>query len=148
MSKTNRLDGLIELSERLAALVARENQLLEERRPREIGGMLEEKADLAATYGKELKVLKSDPKGFGSASPEQLLAFKAATGKLRGMLDANARRLAAVRTVTEGILQAVGVEAARLNQPVNRYGKDGMLHPVAPNWDVVQPTTVALNQVV
>ncbi len=148
MTNTNRLDGLIRLSDRLAVLVARENKLLETRRPREIGGLLEEKASLTATYGKELRVLKANPGDLHSATAEQLTTFKVVTGKLRELLDANTRRLSTTRAVTEGILKAVSTEAARMNQPVNRYGQDGVLGPVAPNWDVARPTSIALNQIV
>jgi hypothetical protein len=144
----SRMGALIALTDHLVRLMTRENELIESRRPGEIQATLEEKSRLANTYNAELKALKANPSLLNNAPPTELLAFKEATRRFREVVELNRMKLTAVRNVTEGLLQAIGNELAKNNKAVNRYDEKARMGPVASNWDVAHPTSLAVNQVI
>ena len=144
----NRIGALIALTDHLVGLLTRENELLNARRPRDIKSTLDEKARLTDAYNAELVALKSNPSLLKEAQPTELLAFKETTRRFREVLEANRSKLAAVRSVTEGMLQAIGNELAKNNKAVNGYNDKAQMGPVAANWEVTQPTSLALNELI
>jgi len=144
----DRIAGLVGLTRRLIAHLSSENELLESRRPRELGDRLEEKARLSAALGAGMAALKSDKRLLDSANPADLAELKDATGRLQAVLAVHQRKLAAVKSVTESIVHAIGTEIARQNPPVNQYDENATVGPVARNWHIARPTALAINQVV
>ncbi|RIK95571.1 MAG: hypothetical protein DCC73_04215 [Proteobacteria bacterium] len=135
---------LISLTRRLGEVVRQENTLLNQRRPSEATTLIEEKGRLAAAYGREMDILRKNggARAFGSA--DQLRELKRETSAFRKLLDEHRRILERVRTVSEGMLKAVGEEVARRSRPPQGYGKNAA--PATPRQ--TPPATLTLNQVI
>jgi hypothetical protein len=105
------LDDLITITGRLADLMARENEILHSMRPSDIRELQKDKADLAQSYERRMRLVREDPTilaGAPSALRETLLAM---TTRFEEVLTENERSLRAVRTVSERVMKVI-VDAA------------------------------------
>ena len=122
LAADGRLSQIVALTGRLTAAIEREKALLEARRPRELDAALAEKESLADLYAREMRALAKERQWLEAASPGVRDMLRDAVGNLRSLLADYGRTLVARRTLTEGLVQALGQEVARQRQPFTGYG--------------------------
>lgn len=119
-----RVKSLIEITESLSAIFARENDMLSSRRPREIAPLQAEKARLAAAYAQSIRDIASN-RALVEGADEVLLSelrsitktFEDRAARQRALLDG-------ARQAAEGVVKAVAAEAAAASESAS-YGDDG-----------------------
>ena len=117
------VENLIQLTERLTALVTRELAILKGNRPSALNVNDDERALGLAHYAKRCAALKSalPSAPIGNEGKRRLTA---ATEKLYAALKEEARMLARFRHVTEGLVKAIADEVASRRKPPT-YAKAG-----------------------
>jgi hypothetical protein len=113
---------LIQLTERLTAIVERELAILKGARPSALNANDDERATTLALYAKRCAVFKREMSAPLSADAKKRLT--AATEKLRTALKEESRVLARFRHVSEGIIKAVA-DAVAARQAPTTYAKAG-----------------------
>lgn len=121
----DRAAQMLLVTERLAALIAAETQRIEARLPPLDGGEAEEKTRLANAYRLELTRIKHDRSLIEGADADTLAKLRAATGALHEALAAHEASLNAVKIVSEGLVQAMAEELARLRTGETGYQASG-----------------------
>jgi len=121
----DRAQQLLALTERLTAILLEETALIEARKPLPDGAAAEEKERLVNAYRLEMARIKAEPALIGAAPEDQRTALKGATHALNEALAAHEMALAAVKTLTEGLVQAMAEEVARLKNGGGSYGATG-----------------------
>lgn len=128
---THRVEQLLTITERLAALVAEETRRIDAREPPLSGADAEEKNRLANAYRLELARIKQDRRLVEGAPPSLLTELRSRTAALQISLAAHETSLSAVKLVTEGLVQAMAEETLRQRGGASGYGARGMLETVA-----------------
>ncbi len=112
-----RVKTLIALTEELTAIITRENEMLETRRPQEISALQPDKARLAAAYAQSIRHVAADRtsvSGAGDGLIDQLReltrTFEARARHQRALLDG-------ARAASESVLKAVAEEAGKTGEP-------------------------------
>ncbi len=141
---------LIELVESLGEIVAGETEVLATRRPRSLAGTQSEKERLAAAYEYELRQLKADPGWVGAADPAAVGRLKRAVEIFDAIMRRHARCLVTVKSISEGMIQAIAEEVQRKRQPVTGYNRNAMLLGPAGNsgYGVARTAPLTLNQTI
>jgi len=111
MNLTEKLLGLIEITERLADLLHKENNALRERRANEAIQYLEEKNELARIYESHVKGLPNNPEVMDEIPPELRERLRLIGEKVNLMVEENGRLLKITidsnRRVVELVAEAV-----------------------------------------
>ncbi len=142
------LDGMIALTERLQAMIAREAEMLASDAVAILSRHQEEKHALVALYGREMARLKADPAALAQADPARRARLREATGQFHALVAEQSRRIGAMKSVSERMIKAVGDEVARRNRPVRGYDDKAMLRSTAAGAMAARPTSIALNQII
>jgi hypothetical protein len=121
----DRAEQLLVATERLTALIAEEARRIQAREPLLDGNRSEEKNRLANVYRTELARIKQDRSLIEDARPETLTELRLNTIRLHEALEAHEIALSAVKTVTEGLVQAIAEEAVRQRGGAAPYGAAG-----------------------
>lgn len=121
----DRVEQLIQLTERLTELIALEAQAFEERRPQDAAEHLEETSKLANIYRHESARVRANPNMVASAPLPQRTRLIRATEAFDAVLARQGRALAAAKTVTEGLVHAIAGEVAAQRTTGVGYGKGG-----------------------
>ncbi len=137
---------MTEVAQRLGDLVAEENTILQERRPRDLAGQQDEKERLTNTYEGHVAALKSNPKLLEATAPEALSRLKEATRYFQGQLEEHRRIVQAAKSVTERMLNAITRNANQRHKTVEAYDRGAVMRPVFAA--ARQTTPLALNTVV
>jgi hypothetical protein len=119
------IEDLIQLSERLTALVTRELAILKGSRPAALNVNDDERALSLALYTKRCAAFKRDA-GSNAIGGEAKNRLTAATEKLRLALKEESQLLARFRHVTEGLVKAIADEVTSRQAPTT-YAKAGSL---------------------
>lgn len=133
MDAVERVKSLIEITESLSDIFARENDMLSSRRPREIAPLQAEKARLAAAYAQSIRDIAAN-RALVEGADEVLLSelrsitktFEDRAAKQRALLDG-------ARQAAEGVVKAVAAEAAAASERAS-YGDesaDGKPAPIS-----------------
>lgn len=120
----DRVQQLIGLTRRLTDLLAAEAAAFEARKPHQAAPSSDETARLANAYRHESMRIKADPSliaGVSAAARERLIQV---TQTFEAVLARHGRALAAAKTVTEGIVQAIAEEVAAARSAAAPYGAD------------------------
>lgn len=125
-----RVDQLILITSRLAALIAAETALIQQRAPLD-EAQAGEKQRLANAYRLELARIKQAPDLVGDAPAALLARLKDETAKLHTALGRHEVALGAVKLVAEGLVQAMAEDVARQHRGQQNYGASGALAPAA-----------------
>ncbi len=127
----SQIEELVQLTERLTALVARELAILKGGRPAALNANDDERALSLALYTKRCLALQRDVASIppGNEPKRRLMA---ATEKLRAALQEESRMLARFRHVTEGLVKAIADEVIARQAPAN-YAKAGSFAKPATN---------------
>lgn len=88
---------------------------------------MEEHTRLANLYRAEMTRVKANPALLQGADQTELDALIASGAQLRTLLDRRQRTLAALKTISEGLAEAMAQEAARQAAPPTAYGRQGEL---------------------
>ena len=70
MDATNRINDLIEITERLANLLTAENRALRDKNASEATQFIEEKSNLSRIYETRIKGIMEDPSSLSTVAPE------------------------------------------------------------------------------
>lgn len=127
----DRAEQLLLITERLTALIVDETERVEARQPPLEGAAAEEKNRLANAYRLELGRIKQDRSLIEPARPDTLSRLRRQTLVLHEALAAHELAVAAVKTVSEGLVHALAEEVARQRSGGLNYGAGGA--PVAPS---------------
>ena len=139
--------SLLAVTEALARLVIEENKRLEARRPRDIEPLQEEKQTLTLAYGRELAQLRASPDWPARISAADRERLRDATRLFEAAVGENRRRLSAMRTISDGIIKAIGDAAARLSRPVQGYtARAAMAAAGVRSVSAPRPVSISLNQ--
>ena len=92
---------------------------------------MEEHIRLANLYRVEMARVKADPELLRGAERHEIEALIAASAHLRTALDHRQRTLATLKSISEGLAEAMAEEAARQISPPTAYGAQGLLHDAA-----------------
>jgi len=109
-SANERVDQLILLTDRLTAMIRRETEAFEARRPQDVAATVSETARLANIYRLESARLKQDPSVLKLATEGRRRALVTATRAFDTALTRHGQVLAAARTITEGLVHAIAKE--------------------------------------
>jgi len=140
MNPTDRVNEIMVITERLAALLERENDALKNRRNEELTTLLDEKATLGRVYETRVQPMKDHPEFLEAVAPDLREKLKKMGLKIAKLMEENARLLKiaieANRRVIDMIAEAVkesapsaGVysSAGKTDQP----GQQGAAHSPA-----------------
>ena len=115
----------IDLTNRLAAVMTREAELLRAMRSSEIAALQEGKAALAAAYAGALGVVRKNAAEVNAAGPGRRQALEEATAGLKRAVDDNLRAVNTARTVNERLIKALSAAVAETRLPVATYTAAG-----------------------
>jgi hypothetical protein len=127
----DRVEQLLLITERLTALAAEETRRIDAREAPLAGAEADEKQRLANAYRLELARIKQEPALIDGAPPTLLSKLRESTVALNDVLAEHELALAAVKLVTEGLVQAMAEEVVRQRGGDAAYGAKG--ERVAPN---------------
>lgn len=136
---TDRVLQLTLLTERLTRLLATEADAYEARRPHTVAAQAEETQRLANAYRHESMRVRADPSLVASAPVEARETLIKATSGFEAVLARHGRALAAAKTVTEGLVQAIAAEVVQARSAVSPYGANAQ----APKGDA---SAITLNK--
>lgn len=125
MSAQARLSDLLTLTERLTGALEAETAAFEAHRPHDAALAAPESARLANLYRQESARLRREPELLTISEPALRTALLAATERFNAALARHGRAVAAAKTVTEGLVEAVAREVARLRASPVGYGAAG-----------------------
>ena len=108
----DRVGQLIDLTDRLTDMIAKETRAFEARRPQDVASTIGETSRLANIYRLESARLKQDPSLLESASLTSRVGLIRATEAFDAVLARHGRALDAARSITEGLVHAIALEVA------------------------------------
>ncbi|MEA1942587.1 MAG: flagellar basal-body protein FlbY [Pseudomonadota bacterium] len=117
-----RAQALLQLTQRLTALIQEETRLFKARRPHEAIELQTEKSELANIYRAEVARARQEPTRFSGASEQAKSMLREATKTFHAALDENGHVVSAMKRVTEGVVKAIADEAARQRSAGSSYG--------------------------
>ncbi len=115
------IDDLLQMTDRLTAIVEREVTILKGARPAALNTNDDERTTLLAQYSKQVATTKRD---MATLSPDAKKRLTAATEKLRSALKEESRLIARFRYVNEGLIKAIADEVAARHTPT-AYARAG-----------------------
>jgi hypothetical protein len=124
----DRAEQMLMLTRRLRALVERETLLFEARTPHEAAAFSGEKNALATTYRLETARIANDPGLITDAPADLRQQLREETVLLDQALQANNQIAGVIRKLTEGMVQAIASEAAKIRAGMNGYGSNGQVN--------------------
>jgi hypothetical protein len=134
-----RIEQLIVLTERLTELIAEQAQAFEARRPLDAARNMEEANKLANLYRHEAQRIRQAPHTLLGLPLALRTRLVRATEGFDAVIARQGRALAAAKTVTEGLVQAIAQEVSAQRNQGAAYGPGGV-KPAA------NATSVTLNR--
>lgn len=116
MNATARINDLIEITERLEALLTKENKALSDKNAREATRYLEEKNNLSRIYESRIKGIMDAPAALAGVEPELRLKLRELGEKVNLMIRDNARLLKITIEANRRVVEMVA-EAVKSQQP-------------------------------
>lgn len=116
----------LSLTRQLNDVLARENRLLEERRMLETKALAGEKSRLTAEYREALGVLKvREAELLGDPQSAIRQRIRNETEVMRQELARHAKLVIRLKSITEGVVRAIGREVEKNSNPLQGYGMSG-----------------------
>lgn len=122
MSISDRIDDVVQLTDRLEALMARETELIKGKKPQDIAAFTDEKAHVAALYTREMRAFKREVAGQANLPTGPIARLRASSEKLRETLSRHSRLLTRLRRVSEGLIKTIADDVAAKRAPTIGYG--------------------------
>ena len=135
---------LIGHTEELTNVIRKEISILEARRPSDIAPLQAEKAQLSTAYEKEFNAVKQNKKLLGDKDSPLRQRLREATEVFNSELVRLGRILLRMKSITEGMVHAIGEEVARKRQSVRNYSPDAAVNEP----QMAKPLPIALNEVI
>ncbi len=142
MTEPSPIVELIDLTERLTEVMAREVALLDAMRPSEIGPLQSEKATLSTAYASAVGLVNKNAALVDEADPDTRDALTRATARLKETMADNLRAIDVARTFNERLIKALGEAVAESRPSTNAYTAAGNPTPTA---TPATPTAIALD---
>ncbi len=136
----DRARQMLALSERLTDLIETDTALMRARQALDEGEGAEEKQRLVNAYRLEMARIRDDRSLIADAPEDARAALRAGTERLNAALARHEATLGALKTLTEGLVQAMAEEVTRQKGGGGVYGATG-----APSARF-GPAPVALNR--
>jgi hypothetical protein len=124
------LESVIELTERLTALLYDQARAFEQHRPHDVAAGLPEVTRLTNDYRATSAAVRAQPKLLEAAGPGVRRRLLRATEAFEAVLERQGRALAASKTVTEGLVKAIA-EAIAVRRSVGQAYGPGATRPVS-----------------
>lgn len=140
------IDTLTDITTRLDDVMAKENQILINRRPHELAGYSAEKEELASAYEREMAELHANPTLLSRAEPDEISRLKSATKQFQQVLEEHRCLVQTTKSVTDRMLKAITEEVSAKQRPVEGYDRTASMR--TPFNRNEKPVSLALNQVV
>lgn len=121
------LMDLIVITERLADLMVRENEILRSMRPSGICDLQKDKSELAQSYERRMRLVREDPSIVAEASVALREKLLKATSRFETVLSENERTLRAVKSVSERLMKII-VTTATEQQSAPAYSSAGLMN--------------------
>lgn len=121
-NEADRVEQLILLTQRLIGLIADERAALEAKDHARAEAVQSEAAPLANLYRQECDRIRETPALVSAAPAERRAALAQLTERFHAELDAHARIVAAMRTVTEGLVRSIADHVAETRTHQSGYG--------------------------
>jgi hypothetical protein len=125
MTELSPIGDLIDLTERLTEVMAREVALLDAMRPSEIGPLQSEKATLSAAYAGAVGRMNKNPALVDEADPGTRDILTRATAQLNQTMADNLRAIDVAKTFNERLIRALGEAVAESRPSTNAYTAAG-----------------------
>jgi len=116
MNPTDRVNEIMVITERLATLLARENDALKNRRNSELTTLLDEKATLGRIYETRVQPLKDNPDFLKEVEPELRDKLKTMGLKIAKLMEENGRLLKVAIEANRRVIDMIA-EAVRESAP-------------------------------
>lgn len=142
MNANSQIGTLIDLTERLTEVMAREVEHLRAMRSSEIATLQDEKARLAAAYIGAFETLRENPAAMTDAEPRLRGVLKKATAVLQATVEDNVRAITAAKALNERLIKALSAAVAETLMPVAAYTSTG---GTAPTASVAGPVSLAVD---
>jgi hypothetical protein len=113
---------LIDLTAQLTERLAAETRAFEAHRPQDAAAGSAETQRLANLYRHEATRVKREPVLIAGAAPATRAKLMRATEAFDAVLARHGRAVAAARTISEGIVQAIAKEVAAVRSSTSAYG--------------------------
>lgn len=133
----------LQITRDLTQLVEKESGLLMRKRPSDLGAFEAEKRRLSTAYAKAVAALRVNKDALRAMTGEDKAALKEAIETFEAALKAHGRLVLRLKTVSEGIVRAVGREVEKRNRPVSSYQGNAQMRPPPTG---AAPTSISLDQ--
>jgi len=133
MNAITNISAITEITDRLASLLASENEVLTHRRPRDLAATLPEKETLTASYEQGMLELRNNPELLERLAEEDMLRLRKATNRFQDALDDHRRLVQATKSVTERMIRSITDEVAKRNEPTKGYNDQAVVDSAFPN---------------
>ncbi|GAB4576735.1 MAG: hypothetical protein Tsb008_21510 [Rhodothalassiaceae bacterium] len=125
-------------------LLRRETELLKARRPSETRDLAGEKLRLTSEYRSSLGILRANEQALLGAKDSPIRRrIKEETESFRAELARHAKEVIKLKTVSEGIVRAIGEEAMKREGSVRRYGSSGVASVA-----IARPAAISIDRAV
>ena len=138
----DRIEQMIQLTERLTALLAKQATAFEAHRPQDAAADMAETTKLANAYRHEAQRLRNAPGEIEAAPLAQRRRLLRATEAFDAVVARQDRALYAAKTITEGLVHAIAQEVANQRSSNAGYGPRG----VRPRDPAGAATSITLNR--
>jgi len=129
----DRADQLLAMTRRLHALVSGEIEALKERRLDGASADWEEKERLAHAWRLEVAHIKANPSALAGLPEARKTELREAARELEQVLSTHAHSVAAMKTVTEGLVRSIADEIASVRSAPAAYGRSGSMNQARRN---------------
>jgi hypothetical protein len=121
------VEDVIDVTQRLTALLEREIELLKNLRPQDIRDLQQDKTTLAVTYERQIRELRAKPALLGTADSKLKERLRQTTMRFQMILAENERAIRAVKTVSERLMRAVVAAVADRKSGSPAYTRAGIV---------------------
>lgn len=142
MDPTNRVNDLIVITGRLAALLERENEALRNRRNKDLNEILDEKVTLGRVYESRIMGLAEDEAALNEVDPELRERLRGVGEKVKGLIEENADLL---RVAIESNRRVVNMIAEAVKASVPSAGTYSETGAASPQDHRAAPKNVAIS---
>lgn len=145
MTEIARITELLQITQRLTAVLEREIEILRAMKPSELQALQEDKRALSAAYEAQLKALKVRDGALDGVPAALRAALQAATTRFHEALRQNERSLRAAKHASERVLRAIADEVERKRGETAAYGASGTVADRSQRM-TAQPVSLAVDQ--
>ncbi|WP_417517005.1 hypothetical protein [Minwuia sp.] len=137
---------IVENAERLLGLIEAENRLLDERSPEKLSETRDRKQVLVENHRNAVNLIRTGKMQI--SRPEREILIR--TGeKLETAMLGHARRVARMKSITEGLMHVIANEAEKKNGPAEGYGYSGQTQAATLARNAYRrPTALSVNRVI